>query len=199
MPPVPSGHLEYYRRHGINPVRYDTSDLQRHLDRRGALYRTLGITPVAIRNARVLEVAPGTGQNSLYITRLDPESYTFVEPNSVAVRDIVAVYAELGEVAPEIVVSRFEAYDSDDRFDIIVCENWLGSSEHDRKMLHKLGRYVDDKGLLVVTAVSPVGILPNLLRRALVQPLDVSGPILCSQNKHALQGIWNRTSAPSRP
>jgi SAM-dependent methyltransferase len=167
MPTAPSGHLEYYKRHGINPVRYDTADLQRHLERRGALYRTLGVTPLAIRNARVLEVAPGTGQNSLYITRLKPESFTFVEPNPVAVRDIAAVYSELGEVAPEIVVSRFEEYESEDRFDLVVCENWLGSSEHDRQMLHKLGRCVDDEGLLVVTAVSPVGILPNLLRRAL--------------------------------
>jgi ubiquinone/menaquinone biosynthesis C-methylase UbiE len=171
MPIAPSGHLDYYTRHGINPVRYDTANLQRHLERRGALYRMLGVTPLAIRNARILEVAPGTGQNSLYITRHKPESFTFVEPNPVAVRDIAAVYAELGEVAPDIVVARFEAYESDERFDIVVCENWLGSSGHDRQVLHKLGRYVDDEGLLVITAVSPVGILPNLLRRALANRL----------------------------
>ena len=72
MPAPVTGHLEYYTRHGINPVRYDLSDLQLHLDRRGSLYRTLGVTPLAVRGARVLEVAPGTGQNSLYLARLAP-------------------------------------------------------------------------------------------------------------------------------
>ena len=74
MPAPVTGHLEYYTRYGINPVRYDLSDLQLHLDRRGSLYRTLGVTPLAVRGARVLEVAPGTGQNSLYLARLAPRA-----------------------------------------------------------------------------------------------------------------------------
>jgi len=48
-----------------------------------------------------------------------------------------------------------------------VCENWLGDSDHERGLLRKLGGLVADGGLLAVTAVSPVGVLPNLLRRAL--------------------------------
>ena len=96
MPATVNGHLDYYTRYGINPVRYDMSDLRLHLDRRGSLYRTLGLTPLAIRGARVLEVAPGTGQNSLYLARLAPHSLTLVEPNPVAIRDIAAVYAAPG-------------------------------------------------------------------------------------------------------
>jgi 2-polyprenyl-3-methyl-5-hydroxy-6-metoxy-1,4-benzoquinol methylase len=173
MPATATGHLEYYTRHGINPVRYDLSDLQLHLDRRGSLYRTIGLTPLAVRGARVLEVAPGTGQNSLYLARLAPRSLTLVEPNPVAIRDIATVYAVAAAtpVPPLVIESRFEEYEPDEPFDVVVCENWLGSSEHERRLLRKLGRMVAPSGLLLVTAVSPVGMLPNLLRRALAHKL----------------------------
>jgi SAM-dependent methyltransferase len=167
--PAHAGHLDYYTRHGINPVRYDTSDPRRHLERRGSLYRTLGITPLAIRGARVLEVAPGTGQNSLYLALQSPTSLTLVEPNPVARRDIAAVYAAVGDAAvqPRVVPCRFEEFETDEAFDLVVCENWLGDSDHERGLLRKLGTLVADGGLLVVTAVSPVGVLPNVLRRSL--------------------------------
>jgi len=176
MPAAPAGHLDYYTRHGINPVRYDTSDLRLHLERRASLYRTLGVTPLAVRGARVLEVAPGTGQNSLYLARQRPTSLTLVEPNPVAGRDIAAVYAEPGAapITPRVVPCRFEEFEPPEPYDIVVCENWLGHAEHERRLVRKLGRVVADGGLLVVTAVSPVGMLPNLLRRALSNRL--TGP-----------------------
>ena len=102
------------------------------------------MTPLAVRDARVLEVAPGTGQNSLYLARLSPRSLTLVEPNPVAIRDIATVYAVAGAapVPPLVIESRFEEYEPDEPFDLVVCENWLGSSEHERRLLRKLGRMV---------------------------------------------------------
>ncbi|MCE9563656.1 MAG: class I SAM-dependent methyltransferase [Planctomycetes bacterium] len=167
MPPL-TGHLEYYKQHGINPVRYDTSNLGLHLERRASLYRTLGITPLAIRGSRVLEVAPGTGQNSLYLANQRPASLTLVEPNPAGQRDIAAVYANAEcAVVPEIIACQFEEFEPTQPFDLVVCENWLGDSDHERGLLRKLGGMVAEGGLLAVTAVSPVGVLPNLLRRAL--------------------------------
>jgi SAM-dependent methyltransferase len=168
------GHLDYYRRHGINPVRYEMADLRRHLDRRESLYRSLGVTPLAVRGASVLEVAPGTGQNSLAVARLGPASLTLVEPNPVAVRDIAALYATpgLSPVRPEVVETRLEEFEPGRTFDLVICENWLGHSAHERQLLRKLGRLVADRGLLVITSVSPVGALPNVLRKALTCRLD---------------------------
>ncbi|MFO0823450.1 MAG: class I SAM-dependent methyltransferase [Gemmataceae bacterium] len=166
--PTLTGHLEYYKQHGINPVRYDTADPELHLERRGSLYRMLGITPLAIRNSRVLEVAAGTGQNSLYIAKQRPASLTLVEPNPTAQRDIATVYSSAPDAThPEVVTCRFEEYEPAQPFDLVLCENWLGDSAHERGLLRNLGEMVADGGLLVVTAVSPVGVLPNLLRRAL--------------------------------
>ncbi|MBA4186963.1 MAG: hypothetical protein C0467_02990 [Planctomycetaceae bacterium] len=167
MPTLP-GHLDYYTQYGINPVRYDTSDPRLHFERRASLYRTLGITPLTIRGSRVLEVAPGTGQNSLYLANQRPKNLTLVEPNPAGQRDIAAVYANARDVVlPEVLACRLEEFEPEEPFDLVVCENWLGDSVHERGLLRKLGGMVADGGLLVVTAVSPVGVLPNLLRRAL--------------------------------
>jgi 2-polyprenyl-3-methyl-5-hydroxy-6-metoxy-1,4-benzoquinol methylase len=172
-----ANHLDYYRRHGINPVRYEMGDLRRHLDRRDSLYRALGVTPLTIRGARVLEVAPGTGQNSLHVARLGPASLTLVEPNPAGVRDVSALYATpgLSPVRPDLVESRLEEFERDDAFDLVICENWLGHSAHERKLLRKLGRLVADRGLLVITTVAPVGVLPNVLRKGLALRLGDRG------------------------
>ncbi len=169
-----SGHLDYYKRHGINPVRYEMGNLQRHFDRRAALYRMLGVTPLVVRGSRVLEVAPGTGQNSLYVASLRPAELTLVEPNPVAVRDITTLYATPGiaPVLPQLITSTFQDFDPGRDFDLVICENWLGNSAHERGLLRKLGRLVAEDGLLVITTVSPVGILPNVLRKALTYRLD---------------------------
>ncbi len=172
---APTSHLEYYKQHGINPVRYDTSDIAHHYQRRASLYRSLGITALTIRGANILEVAPGTGQNSLYLAQHSPASLTLVEPNPAAQNDIRNLYSQvMVTTKPELVCERLEEFDPESKFDIVICENWLGNSHHERGVLRKLSTFVADGGILVITAVSPVGMLPNMLRRALSYRLTSS-------------------------
>ena len=127
------GHLDYYLRHGLNPVRYNTDNLAWHLHRRAALYRALGIHPLAVRHARVLEVAAGSGQNSLYVARLRPREYTLVEPNPAGVRDVRALYdrPENAPFRPRLFEGKFQDFHPDGPFDLVLCENWLGHSPHE--------------------------------------------------------------------
>jgi 2-polyprenyl-3-methyl-5-hydroxy-6-metoxy-1,4-benzoquinol methylase len=150
------------------------SDRQRHFDRRGSLYRTLGLVPLMFRNARVLEVAPGSGQNSLYVASTGPRELVLVEPNPVAQQDIRSLYNTPGisPIQPRLVASTFQDFTPLDQFDIVLCENWLGHSPAERQLLRKLGTLVAPAGILVVTTISPVGILPNILRKALTCRID---------------------------
>lgn len=163
-------HLEYYAEHGIAPVRYDLSSLDAHLERRESLYNMLGMPSLAFRGANVLEVAAGTGQNSLYIASQMPKSLTLLEPNKPGLAFIEKTYAEFDRpcVAPTILNMKLEDFETEDRFDSILCENWLGSSVHEINLLKKLACLVGPKGILVITVLSPIGFIPNLLRRFFV-------------------------------
>jgi SAM-dependent methyltransferase len=163
------GLLDYYLRHGLNPVRYEMANRDWHFQRRASLCRSLGVHPLTVRNSRVLEVAAGSGQNSLYLASLRPRHFTLVEPNPVAVRDIKALYREpeFAPWRPTLFEGKLEDFEAEEPFDLVVCENWLGHRPQERDLLRKLGSLVASGGLLVVTTVSPVGLLPNVLRRLL--------------------------------
>lgn len=166
-------HLDYYIKYNIAPVSYDLSDLSAHFQRREALYRTLGVLPLTFRSAQVLEVAAGTGHNSLYVASLAPQAYTLLEPNPAGIRAIKECYAGAAftHTSPILIESKLEDYAPEIPFDIVLCENWLGSSAHERGLLRKLAGFVATRGILVVTCISPIGFLPNVIRRALAARL----------------------------
>jgi len=176
-PPSAGGHLAFYTRHGISPVRYASADLGEHFQRRDALYRALGLPPVAFKGARVLEVAPGSGQNSLYIACRHPAAYELVEPNPTGLGDIEAAYAALDapHTAPTLRPVLFEDYEAAAPFDIVLCENWLGSLPNELYLIRKLAGLVASGGVLVVTAVPLAGFFPNVMRKLLALRLTEAG------------------------
>ena len=151
-------------------------DLGAHLDRRQALYQTLGLLPSAFRGRTVLEVGPGSGHNSLFVASVEPARYVLVEGNPKGGEDIGKLYdgQSITHVRPEVIASKLEDFASPSRFDVVLCEGWLGSSLHERAMLSKLATFVADEGVLVVTVLSPTGMLLNTIRKTLC--LRLVGP-----------------------
>jgi 2-polyprenyl-3-methyl-5-hydroxy-6-metoxy-1,4-benzoquinol methylase len=160
-------HLEFYREHHIAPVRYDLSSIDAHLERRFSLYAKLGLLPISFKGSKVLEVAAGTGHNSLYISQLMPSEFVLIEPNETAVQHLHNTYHDFDKphTIPTILCTTLEDYSNHQTFDIVICENWLGTSQHEISLLKKISRFVSDKGIFVLTTVSPIGFIPNILRR----------------------------------
>ena len=171
-------HLEFYQQHQIAPVRYNLEDETAHLERRSSLYLKLGVPPLAFRSQRVLEVAAGCGHNSLYLAHTLPKNLVLLEPNPTGVEHICEAYSKFQRphTIPEIIPSKLEDYHPTEPFDIVLCENWLGTSPHELSLLQKLANLVVDQGILLLTTVSPIGFIPNLLRRFLaVYAVPLSG------------------------
>lgn len=162
-------HLDFYIKNNISPVHYVATNVQEHFERRASLYRSLGLLPLTFRGARVLEVAVGSGQNSLYVASLMPQSLTLVEPNPTGIHEIRDLYAktEVPHASPTLVESTLQDYLPPHRFDIVICENWLGRAPHERALLRKLAGFLDHHGMMVVTTQPPTGLTPNFIRRAL--------------------------------
>lgn len=163
------GHLAFYEAHGIAPVDYRTGDLAAHFDRRDSLYRSLGLPPVTFKGCRVLEVAPGTGQNSLFVAACDPASLDLVEPNPASLAAIKTSFATLQRphTKPTIHALRLEEFSAPTAFDIVLCENWLGALPAELGLLAKLAGLVAPGGVLVVTLVPPSGFFANIMRKLL--------------------------------
>lgn len=84
--------LNYYLERGISPVHYLASNLGEHLKRRQSLYDMLGLPSLLFRDKKVLEIAAGSGQNSLYVTAQRPSKYVIVELDLVAMKHIKETY-----------------------------------------------------------------------------------------------------------
>ena len=167
------GHLGYYEQHGISPVRYNVDNLEHHFDRRDSLYRSLGLPPMAFRGCQVLEIAPGSGQNSFYIACCEPARYDLVEPNSSGIRDIRAGFDGLGRshTAPTLHPVRFEAFEASSRYDVVICENWLGGLPNELALIRKLSSLVAPGGVMVMTITPSSGLFPNIMRHLLAARL----------------------------
>jgi SAM-dependent methyltransferase len=186
------GLLPYYRRHGISPVRYRLDSVEAHFDRRDSLYRSLGLPPMAFRGNRVLEVAVGSGQNSLYVASCQPGTYDLVEPNTAGIRDIRDTYAGFygTHTAPTLHEARFENYQPQEEYDIVICENWLGSLPSDLAVIRKLATLLKPGGVFVVTCVPVSGFFPNIMRKLLA--LRLTDPNLSFEQKtEQLVGIFS--------
>ncbi len=167
--------LDFYQQHGISPVRQDVTDLPAHFARRAHLYRSLGIPPMAVRGALVLEVGPGSGENALYTLSLQPGDYVAVEPNHVAAE---AARARLG-AGVDVVEVRIEDYQPGARFDLVLCEGLLGLCGTDPKvLLEHVAKHVAPGGVLVITCIDAISDHTEVLRRAMAQQMiDRTAPL----------------------
>jgi 2-polyprenyl-3-methyl-5-hydroxy-6-metoxy-1,4-benzoquinol methylase len=164
-------HLEYYLENEISPVRQDIENLNQHLDRRGALYTSIGLPELLIEGKKVLEVGPGSGHNSLYVASCNPQLYDLLEPNKSAWKDIEKLYSENAKkiklIQPNIIKKKLEDFDTNEKYDIVISEGWLGINDNERQLMKKLSEFVKPNGILVTTISPSVGYFSNLIRRIL--------------------------------
>lgn len=160
-------YIDFYVKNRISPVHQDISDLQRHLDRRNALYRHLGIPPGAVRGGRVLEFGPGSGHNAIHTASLAPALYTLVDANPVALE---GARANLTRQAPtgvqvEIVESLIEEHQSDGDYDLVLCEGVIPFQLDPVDFARKVARHVKPGGLVVITCIDGASFMGEATRR----------------------------------
>lgn len=161
------GHLAYYKKHGISPVRYAEVG---HAERMESLLRQLKVLPAYFAGRSVLEVAAGSGQTAQYIASLNPSQLTLVEPNPTGYADIISL-----NITDDHWNATLEDFNTIESFDVVVCQNWLGSSAHERGLLKKLCGLVSHGGILLITCMSETGMKANGLRREIAERLLVPG------------------------
>lgn len=159
--------VDFYRSAGISPVSQDISDLGRHYRRRDSLYRTLGIPPAFVRGRSVLEFGPGSGHNALFTASLEPARYVLVDGNPKGVADTAGMLRRHhpGFHNWTVVESLFHDFQTEERFDLVLAEGCIPHQADPLSVLHGLARFVKPGGVFVITTVSAVSYLAEIIRR----------------------------------
>jgi SAM-dependent methyltransferase len=161
--------VDYYRERGISPVKQDISDRARHFGRRASLYRFLGIPPLYVEGARVLEFGPGSGDNALYTASLAPAQYVLVDGNP---RGIAETRAQLAatDLSPErvtLVESYVEDFSSVEPFDLVLAEGLVPFQNDPIAFARHIASFVRPGGILVVTCADAASAIGEIGRRFL--------------------------------
>ena len=175
--------LKYYRENQISPVSQNIHDLNLHFNRRIGLYRTLGLTPSLFKDRDVLEVAPGSGHNSIVTVTFGMKRYDLIEPNLTGFDKMVSLFEEhhVNSHATRFFNVRLEDFPAEKKYDIVLCEGLIpGLNNHDI-FLQELARKVRSGGILLVTCADAVSVFFESLRKYLARILvsrsniDVNG------------------------
>ena len=156
--------LDFYGEHNISPVSQDLSDLDAHYARRQALYRHMGIIPSLLKGKDVIEFGPGSGHNALYTASLGPKRYVLVDANPTGLEQ---TRQRLSGCECEISVreSYIEDFETDERFDMVMCEGAIPWQVDPAGILKQVARFTARGGILVITCIDEVSAFVESLRR----------------------------------
>lgn len=159
--------LKFYSKHGISPVEQDIGDLEAHFNRRIALYRTLGLNTLFFKGKDVLEVAPGSGHNSIVTASFEMNKYDLVEPNPTGFLRMVDLLNEYHPSRPDISCHNLllENFPKDKIYDIVICEGLVPGLSDPTYFLTQLAAKVTKGGVLVITCADALSLLFESLRR----------------------------------
>lgn len=167
--------INFYNNNEIIPVRQTGADKSRFYGR-GILYNTLGLPSTSFKNLKVIEIGPGSGQNTIYTSTLGPKTLTLLEPSKSGVLEIKKLINKKKfkcnvKIINQTIENFYKA--NKNQFDVVICEGLLGSSGYkDPTVLLKYLKYIVKKGgSLILTCEDEIGALPEQLRRLVVKKI----------------------------
>jgi SAM-dependent methyltransferase len=177
--------LDYYAALGRSPVSQDITDLQRHLERRTSLYRSLGIPPRFFGLAEVLEFGPGLGHNAVHVAMLQPRRHVLVDASTSGLEGLRATLrSQFGDLDRfEIVEALAQEYRDDRTFDIVLAENMIPMQRDPIPFCRAIASHVKPGGVLVVTCMDAVSFMGETLRRVIA--LKLAPPSLSVEERVA--------------
>ena len=154
--------VEYYKENKFIPTTFDIMTSERlnvHRMKRENLYvNKLSIPNLIWKNAKVLEVACSSGENSLLYALMGAR-LTLVEPLQFSVDKLKNLFGHYGlqNRIENIYVDKIENISLSEQYDIIVAEGFLYTLPHRRDVLRRLFQSLANNGLLILSTVDAVG------------------------------------------
>ncbi|MDP7420615.1 MAG: methyltransferase domain-containing protein [bacterium] len=186
--------LDFYREHNISPVAQDIADLNKHFERRNALYKHCGIVPHFINGKHVLEFGPGTGHNAVFTNAMKPDKYTLVDGNSRSISETSRILQNYfpGTSNYEVIESNIEQFKSNRLYDLVICEAVVPGQINPPEFLKSISNFVAPGGVLLITCVDCVSIQSDILRRIAAQMIIGGEKLSLSEKLDKLRPFFSK-------
>jgi hypothetical protein len=182
--------VEYYLENKISPVSQDISNLEKHYEMRGSLYRTLGIPSLLFKDRTVIEFGPGSGHNALFTQSLLPSSFYLVEGNPVGLNSIRRLFENKKDVGGVRIIESFiEDFNAPDKFDFVLCEGVISTQQNPKNFLQHIASFAIKGGIVVITCMDYVSYLSEILRK-FVSLCVINESASAHENVEILLPIW---------
>ena len=166
--------LDFYEKHRIIPTSLDIAHKQKFFAQRNYLFETLGIPTRYIRGTQILELGPGTGQKAEHLLSLNPASYTAIDNNPESIKSTQAMIDKSGYSGAATVTSAdFSDYVDANQYDLILAELVVITQHDPLLFLERLVKLLRPGGVLVYTCSDSISLLSEILRRAIVNKLEM--------------------------
>ncbi|MBV5302731.1 MAG: methyltransferase domain-containing protein [Chlorobium sp.] len=162
-------YIDFYKQHNISPVSQNIDDIQKHFERRAAMYRHMGIVPSSLKDRRVIEFGPGSGFNSLHTNSLKPSLYLLVDGNPTGAQKTSELLNKYypDSVNYNVIESLIEEYKTNELFDFVICEGVIPNQNNPSTFLKHVASFVDLGGVLMISCADSVSTLADNIRRVL--------------------------------
>jgi len=166
--------LDFYEKHKIIPTSLDITHKQKFFSQRNYLFETLGIPTRFLSGSQILELGPGTGQKAEHLLSLNPASYTAVDYNLESIKSTQDMINKSGFSGTATVISAdFSEYVDLNQYDLILAELVVITQNNPLLFLEKLVKLLRPGGVLVYTCSDSLSLLSEILRRAIVNRLEM--------------------------
>ena len=161
--------LDFYDEINKVPVSQGNAGSSKHFTQRTSLYRTLGITPLMVKDRDILEIGPGSGDNALHIASWQPKAIRFIDGAKASVNSIEKKISQgLYGSNADIVYQDVSSSPMKGQYDLVLCEGLLPGQEQPEAFLTNVLTTVKPGGVAVFTTVSAVSYLAEICRRVLL-------------------------------
>lgn len=164
--------IDFYTQIGFAPTGQQEGQVQKHRENRSNLYRKLGLHPGVFNGASVLEIGPGSGENSIDLLGRGIRSLKLLDGVPVILESLksriltkIPVFYELGDVS--ITPLSVDA----ETFEIVICEGVIPLQLDPIIFFNNVANRVAPGGILVITATDEISGLSEILRRIIAKSI----------------------------
>ena len=161
--------IDFYNSIGFAPTSQQSGLRVEHKQNRDNLYRKLGIHASTWANASVLEVGPGSGENSIDLITRGIRSLSLVDAVPAVLDQIRKRVSEEANVHYQLLDLSNSTID--ETFEIVICEGVIPLQLEPKHFVTNVSHSVKQGGLLLITTADEVSTLSEVLRRYIAHKL----------------------------